>query len=114
MKAVVGLIACVFFLGLAACGDLSLDDDFTLRISGTPGLEFQGSYMTVKATGESRMKSVEGTLPEQYRTKGTIVSCTFQKQSEVGLLKVEVIKGGSVVSSSETRAAFGIASAATQ
>jgi len=52
----------------------------------------------------------------QYITpvKGNIVSVVFQKQTESGTLKVEILCGGKVVNSSDTTAAYGVVSVATQ
>jgi hypothetical protein len=98
---------------ITSCNEL-MASEFTIRVSGTSGLKFSGSYMGVTAGGTSTSRSVDGIVPEEYSVEGTIVSCTFQKQSESGRLRVEIIKGGKVVSQSETSAAYGVVSAATQ
>lgn len=112
MKKLFLLVLVVIFM-LVGCTDL-VKSNFTIRVSGTTALKFSGSYMTVTAGGSSTSKSVEGTVPAEYNVSGSIVSCSFQKQSEGGNLKVEIIKGGKVVSESETSAAYGVVSAATQ
>lgn len=86
---------------------------FTLRVTGTPGTRFSGSYMTFTARG-SKSQSVEGTVPEEYQLKGSIISCAFQKQEEFGILRVEIIKDGKVINQSETSAAYGVVSVASQ
>jgi len=107
------LLVLVGIFMLVGCTGL-VESNFTIKVSGTSGLEFSGSYMTVMAGGSSTSKSVEGTVPAEYNVSGSIVSCAFQKQSEGGTLKVTIIEGGKVVSESETSAAYGVVSAATQ
>jgi hypothetical protein len=88
--------------------------DFTIKISGSPGLKYSGSYMVLTASGDSTSKTVDGSVPDQFNVSGNIVSTTFQKRAESGNLKVEIVKGGSVVAESETSAAYGVVSAATK
>ncbi len=102
-------VACL----LTGCSVAS-DSVFTVKISGTGGLRFSGTYMTITSGGESSSATVEGTVPAQYTTQGQIVSCVFQKQSEFGTLRIEVVKEGKVVSQSETSAAYGAVSVATR
>lgn len=96
---------------LVGCGQT--ESKFTIKVSGTSGLKFSGSYMTVRAGGASTSKSVEGTVPAEYNLRGIIVSCTFQKQSEKGNLRVDIFKDGTGVSQSETSAPYGVVSVAT-
>lgn len=87
--------------------------DYTVKVSGTPGLRFSGSYMVVTASGKSESKSVDGEVPQSYQLSGSIVSVSFQKQSESGVLELQILKDGQVVSASDTSAAYGLVSAAT-
>jgi len=87
--------------------------DYTVKVSGTPGLGFSGSYMVVTASGKSESKSVDGKVPQTYQLSGSIVSVSFQKKSESGVLEVQILKDGRVVSASDTSAAYGVVSAAT-
>lgn len=86
---------------------------YTISVSGTQDLDFSGHYMVVTAPGKSESKSVDGKVPQSYHARGSIVSVVFQKQSVNGVLKVQIIKGGRVVSSSDTSAAYGVVSVAT-
>ena len=106
------LLALVGIVLLEGCVGL-VNSDFTIQVTGTSGLKFSGNHMTTTTSGGSTGESVEGTVPATFKVSGNIVSCVFQKQSEDGRLKVSIIKGGQVVSESETTAAYGIASAAT-
>ena len=112
MKRLILLIA-VLSLVVGGCAGIG-DSDFTIKVSGTSGLKFSGNYMVVTSGGGSTSKSVDGTVPAQYTIRGNIVSCVFQKQSEYGTLRVEIVKGGKIVSQSETLAAYGVVSVATQ
>ena len=109
------LILIILVLGiitflLAGC---NRDSAFDIKVSGTLGLEFSGSYMVVTVDGQSTSKSVDGTVPAQYSVIGIIVSVVFQKQAEEGTLKVEILKDDQVIASSETTAAYGVVSVAT-
>lgn len=87
---------------------------FSVQVSGTTGTAFTGSYMTVTVDGKSVSKSVEGTVPASYDLDGSIVSVSFQKKTESGKLAVKIMKGDKVAAESETEAAYGMVTAATQ
>lgn len=106
------LLVVVLALSFSGCG--ASDTEYTIKVSGTSGLSFSGAYMTVTSDGESVSKSVDGTVPAQYTTTGDIVSVSFQKQVESGTLKVEILKDGKVIKSSDTTAAYGVVMVATQ
>ncbi|MDD2297631.1 MAG: hypothetical protein PHX79_07445 [Sphaerochaetaceae bacterium] len=108
------LLLCSVFL-LIGCGSTTAmtDTDFVVKVSGTEGAAFSGSYMTTTTEGQSESKSVEGTIPAEYNMKGNIVSVSFQKQAEAGDLKVEILQGDEVVAQSETSDAYGVVSVAT-
>ena len=114
MKKLFCLIIALALLGtlFVGCEEIG-ESDFTIKVSGTSGLEFSGSYMVVASGGQSTSKSVDGIVPAQYTVRGEIVSCSFQKQTEFGILRIEILKGSKVVSQSETSAAYGVVSAAT-
>ncbi len=90
-----------------------VSSDFTVKVTGTSGLEFSGAYMATTPTGKSTSKSVDGVVPAQYKITANIVSVNFQKKTEGGILKVQIIRGGKVVAESETSAEYGVASVAT-
>lgn len=112
---VLGVIVLVIIvIAIATCNGIGFrDSTFEIRVSGTEGLEFSGSYMVVTAEGQSTSKSVDGTVPEQYLVSGAIVSVVFQKQSQEGILRVEIVKGTEVIASEETTASYGVVSVAT-
>ena len=95
------LLACFLF---TSCSGIGNESDYTIRVSGTNGLGYNGTYMTLSSDGSSASRLVEGTVPAQYTVRGYIVSVVFQKQTEAGLLKVEILSNGSVIKSAETTA----------
>src|SRR5688500_8523936 len=47
------------------------DADYTVRVTGSPGLAFTGSYLQVSAGGTSNSESIEGTVPKDYTAHGS-------------------------------------------
>ena len=90
-----------------------LTDTYTIKVTGSDKCKFSGSYMIVTAGGQSQSKTVEGRVPAEFECRGSIVSTSFQKQGENGRLKVQIMKGGRLVNESETTAAYGVVSAAS-
>lgn len=90
-----------------------LAEDYIIKVTGSDSCKFSGSYMLITADGQSQSKSVEGRVPAEYQCRGSIVSTSFQKQGESGMLKVQIMKGGRLVNESETTAAYGVVSAAS-
>ena len=88
------------------------DSTFLIKVSGTEGLFFSGSYMTTTVNGQVTSKSVEGIIPAQYSVKGMMVSATFQKDAEDGYLKVEIFKDGEIIADEHTIADYGLVSIA--
>ncbi len=80
-----------------------------LRISGTPGVEFSGDYMTPQ--GSQNFSGTLGSTPTDYELGGegiagvNVVSANVQKQETYGTLKVEILENGRVVQSAQTTAA---------
>ena len=108
------IILIIIVIAVATCdGILPGESQFEIRVSGTGGLAFSGNYLVAGVDGDSASKSVDGTIPEQYSVTGAIVSAVFQKQAEDGTLRVEIIKAGEVVATSETTAAYGVVSVGT-
>lgn len=101
---------CALSLAVGAC--LPESHDFTIRVTGSKGVKFSGSYMVI-GDGKSVSKSVENTVPTEYRVKGQIVSVSFQKQIALGKLGVEILRGGQSVANAETTAEYGVASASS-
>lgn len=110
---VITIILFVVLVAITGCDSMK-NKEFTIKVSGTDGLEFSGSYMSVLADGKSTSKSVDGIIPTEYSVKGNIVSVAFQKKSESGFLKVQILKDDKVINESESSAAYGVVSVATQ
>ena len=101
MLLLVGLFTC------SGCSTGPVESNFTIKVAGTSGLEFSGHYITVTGGRISTWKLVGGKAPDQYSVSGDIVSCTFRKKTERGILNVQIVKDGKVVSVSETAVAYG-------
>ena len=85
-------------------------DSIVLRLSGTPGVKFSGSYTT--PAGSQNVSGTLGAAPTDYDLGGkgiagvNVVSANVKKQpGKNGVLKVEVLKNGQIVQSQETNAA---------
>lgn len=124
---IIGWIGIIFFGGIALLALFGQRDDgstgighllsggrsnYVIRVEGSPGLSFSGSYMVVTGNG-SQQKSVESTVPASYNVSGSIVSATFQKQSESGSLNASIEMNGRTVQKSSTSAAYGVVSVAS-
>ena len=109
------LTVCALLIVLiTGCGKTALTEaEYTIRIAGTDGLKFSGSYMQVGSSGSSESQSIEGTVPAEYTIKGAIASVVFQKKERNGTLRVEIVRDGKVVKSAETSAEYGVVSIAT-
>lgn len=101
MKNLILLIAVLSFV-MGGCGgeDKSKagaskkgDSDFIIKVTGTNGLRFKGSYTVVTSKGDSISDNIEGIVSAEYHTaKGNVVFCRAEKISEPGTLKVEIVK----------------------
>ena len=90
------------------------ESQFTIKVTGTDGLAFNGSYMTMFSDGSSKSQTIEGKIPTQYAVECKIVSACFQKQTIKGLLRIDILKDNEVISWSEASAEYGIVTVATQ
>jgi hypothetical protein len=111
--AVFMILALVLPLVSAGCS-LERDRDYTIQVVGSQGLGFTGSYTVYNSKGQAESRSVDGSVPAEYTVTGTAVSCLFQKTDKEGLLHVVIIKGGEIIASSDTTAAYGGVSLATK
>ncbi len=78
----------------------------TIKVTGTDGLPFQGTYNNVIRTDANMVmvhEQVSGTIPAQYTVPGGVI-CYFRKNtdSESGTLKVQILKSGEVISEAYT------------
>ncbi len=90
------------------------ESDFVIKVSGTPGAKTTGSVMIVKPDGTSSQKSIEGPLPFEVTARGFMVSASFQKVQDKGELLAVVLKDGKEVNRSDTNAAYGVITLASQ
>lgn len=66
------------------------------------GIEFRGIYRITKNTGETVEENVEGVVPEKIDIKGYFILCKLKKKSGKGILRVELLKSGNLISTDET------------
>jgi hypothetical protein len=101
------LLTAIFLCG---CGDglKGMESDFTIKISGTDQLPFSGHY-TIAGTGAPpKPVQITGKGSGEYTGKGLAAACVIRKTTSEGTLKVEILRGKDVVSTSETSASFGV------
>jgi hypothetical protein len=85
-----------------------VDADYTIKVTGSDKLAFSGHYTIAGTTAIPKPVQVTGTVPMEYKGKGMAAACVFRKTAAEGNLKVEILKGQSIVSSSEVATPFGI------
>jgi hypothetical protein len=103
------VLVCIAFYG---CTDRLQDMEtcYTVKVTGSEKLKFNGHYSFAGAGGVSKPVSVEGVVPAEYRGKGVAAVCVFRKTTAEGMLKVEILSDGKTISASETEQPFGIVS----
>ena len=85
--------------------------DYVIRVSGTDGLPFTGSYMVI-SRNISISQSVEGRIPKEYKLHGSMVSAVFQKQTQEGILILGIFKNGQPGEIAKTGVSYGVVSVA--
>ena len=85
-----------------------VESDYTIKVTGANQLPFSGHY-TIAGTGAMpKPVQVTGKAPGEYTGKGLAAACVIRKTTAEGTLKVEILRGKDVVSTSETAAPFGV------
>lgn len=104
----IGTAAVIGFVAFRGVSSLAEESDYTIRVSGTAGTPFSGTYAVVSLAGDSVAQTVSGSVPAEYNAgRGNFATVTFEKGAGSGTLRVEILKGGRVVGTSETSAPFG-------
>lgn len=85
-----------------------MESDYTIKVTGSDKLQFSGHYTIAGVEAIPMPVQVKGTVSKEYKGKGVAAACVFRKTSTEGKLKVEILRGEAVVSSSEASAPFGI------
>lgn len=98
----------------AVSSDPSKPKAFKILVGGTPGIPFQGSYMTTQSNGQSTSKSVEGVTPTSFNASGWMISTAFQKKDQSGELSVSIQVEDIMLKTENTTAPYGMVSIATQ
>ncbi len=94
--------------------DPSKPKAFKISVGGTPGIPFQGSYMTTQPNGQSSSRSVEGVTPTSFNASGWMVSTAVQKKDSGGELSVSIQVEGITLKTETTSVPYGMVSIATQ
>ena len=76
--------------------------DFTVSVSGTPGLKFTGTLVTDGATRE-----VSGIVPATYQVSTHELVCSFKKTGAKGHIALRVSEGDRDLGSSSNRRRIG-------
>ncbi|MEN6317743.1 MAG: hypothetical protein ABFD82_03160 [Syntrophaceae bacterium] len=101
------LLGFTFLFGCSE-GLKGVESDYTIKVTGSDKLQFSGHY-TIAGTGAiPKPVQVNGAVPAEYKGKGMAAACVFRKTSNEGTLKVEILRGQTVVASSETAGPYGI------
>jgi hypothetical protein len=97
---------------LSGCGDnlKEMESSYTVKITGSEYLKISGHYSFVGIWGIPKPVNVESVVPVEFKGKGIAAVCVFRKTTAEGTLKVEILKDGKIVSSSEITQPFGIIS----
>jgi hypothetical protein len=100
------------FLLLNGCGESinKMETSYTVKVSGSEKLKFSGHYSFVGTKRIPTPVQVEAVVPAEYQGNGVAAVCLFRKTTVDGTLKVEILKDGKVVSTSETAQPFGVVS----
>lgn len=110
-KLILGLLLLLIIAPLIS-GCVWNNDKYTVRVSGTDGLEFIGEYggtmIGGSQPGDGRdWKKIEDTVPVEYTLIGDVVWCSVEKKTESGTLRVEIFLDNELVASDETSAPYG-------
>ncbi len=98
----------------SAVSDPSKPKSFKISVSGTPGIPFQGSYMTTQSNGQSSSKTVDGVIPPSFNASGWMVSTAFRKKDSGRELSVSIQVEGITLNTETTTVPYGIVSIVTQ
>ncbi len=75
--------------------------DYTIQVSGTPGLKITGNCVVDTASG-SVVKDFTGPADRVEHVTGTGVRCHLHKEQDDGSLRLTISQNGNVVSESES------------
>jgi hypothetical protein len=97
---------------LCSCTDGLKDAEisYAIKVTGSEKQKFSGHYSFVGIGGVPKPVSIDSVVPAEYKGKGIAAVCVFRKATKEGSLKVEILKDGKVVSTSETEQPFGVVS----
>ena len=82
---------------------------YTIRITGSDQIAFQGNYTIAKTGSIPRSVQVTGKTPMEYTGKGVALACVISKSTSESIpLKVEILSEKEVLETAETKDPYGI------
>jgi len=105
--ALVGLLVFVYFQWIAVGGVASTSRSYSIKVTGTDGLRFNGAITFADAAGANE-RTVEGVVPAEYSGRGVAVGACLQKRDGGGVLKVAIYEGTRLCNQAESGAAYGV------
>lgn len=114
--AVIGVAVLVAAYYLTPHNETPAIAPYTIRLSGTPGTGFAGSYDLVNARGNSTSHAINGTVPASYTVgPGTIMlSIAVHKIGSGGTLRLDLSQGKQHVVDHQTSSPYGGLTVATR
>lgn len=97
-KVALGVLLVFMLLALTGCS--AAMKDYVIKVDGTEGATFEGTYMyQVDRTPTS--ETLSGTVPAEYSVQGEVLSCQIVKTSADGTIKVTLTANGEVIDEGE-------------
>jgi|RhiMethySRZTD1v2_1073278.scaffolds.fasta_scaffold753457_2 hypothetical protein len=90
------------------------DEEVQIRVTGTTGLPFSGSWSSTASDGKVERRSANDVVPATYWTSGRNISASFQKKVDRGTLRIEIVARGQALEDVETHSAYGVVFATTE
>jgi hypothetical protein len=97
MRAATILCSALLLIGFSAAAQgADHNADFTVKVSGDPGVKFSGFYRISDVDSIETRKGIGGTVPAAYSLSGSLIECTVNNVTP-GALKVEILQGNTVL-----------------
>ena len=103
-------VALIAFVLLCGCA-VYVDETYVLQVTGTENVMYRGNCMIVDAQGNPQSRNFEGIIPSDLEVRGDIISCNFQKLSDTGRIRMELISEEGVISASTSTHPYGFVTA---
>jgi len=97
-KVALGVLLVFMLIALTGCG--ATMKDYVLKVDGTEGATFEGTYMYQVDTTPSS-ETLSGTVPAEFPIQAEVLSCQITKTSADGTIKVTLTANGELVDEGE-------------